>query len=110
MSKEVNPDLYDFMKNNEIHLATGTGENELNVLLFINFHDIEDFINIVGRYYFYPEDQIMVNLQDDFIVIDIYDIITEWFEHKVEDYINCFEYEDWNLAMMHGKLVLESEE
>ena len=108
MSKEVkvNPYLYDFMKTNEINLYVDEKTKEINVFLFINHLDIEYFTEIVGKSYFNPENEVMVNLQGDCIVIDIYDIITEWFEHKVSDYSNCFDCRDWE---RYKDLILESE-
>lgn len=106
MSKEVNPDLYDFMKESEVHLYVDEETKETKVYLFINHSDIKEFIRIVGESYFNPENEVMVNLQDDCIVIDVYDIIVEWFEHKVSDYRNCFGCENWKT---YEDLILESE-
>ena len=106
MSKEVNPDLYAFMKESEVHLYVDEQTKETKVYLFIDHSDIEDFIEIVGESYFNPENEIVANLQVGCIVIDIYDIITEWFEHKVSDYSNCFDCRDWE---RYKDLILESE-
>ena len=106
MEKEVNPDLYDLMITREVHLYVDEKTKEINVFLFIYHFDIEHLIKIVGESYFYPENEVMVNLQDSLIVIDIYDIITERFEHKVSDYSNCFDYSDWKI---YKDVILESE-
>ncbi|WP_333638168.1 hypothetical protein [Tissierella praeacuta] len=107
MNKQVNPDLYDFMKENEVHLWQQPYTNEgLQINLFLGHYDIESFIKKIGRDYFSSENEIMINLQDCCIVIDVYDIIVNYFGHKISDYSSCFLEDEWE---EYKDLILESE-
>ena len=88
MSKNVNPDLYDFLKESE----TGTYEKNDETIVFVRvpFWKLEDFVKIVGEYYF-SESGADVRMFGNDIVIELNDIFAG-LNQGYEDYKNCLEY------------------
>lgn len=92
---EVNVELYELLKNRECHLCHNSNEDSCYPIIAwacLYHWDIEDFCKILGRNYF-DEDGMDCVMRYDYVVVDLNDIIIEWFEHKLSSYANCFE--DW---------------
>ena len=87
MAKNVNPDLYDFLKEAD----TGTYEENGKTMAFVHipFWQLDDFVKIVGTYYF-EEGGMDVKMFDNTICIDL-DRILYGHDQSYEDYKNCFE-------------------
>ena len=100
--KEVDADLYDFLNNHETGMCCR--DNKIEAWTFINFDDVQDFINIVGTDYFNCGG-IECRLQEDNVCIDIIDFI-EGKGQLLSSYKNCFDKCDWE---QYEKIILESE-
>jgi hypothetical protein len=94
MSKTVNPDLYDFLKEYETGLYISKKSIYVTAYVHIPFYALEDFIKVVGEYHF-EEGGIDVKIMTNTICIDLNDII-ESLDQDLKDYKNCFNESDWN--------------
>jgi hypothetical protein len=90
--KEVDIDLYDFLKNNETGLYICN--NELVVYICIDFRDVQTFINIIGANFF-SEGGFDCKIHDGYISIELNEIIEEWYGQNLSSYKNCFGVDDW---------------
>lgn len=91
MSKIVNPDLYDFLKDNKTGLYKNNSK-ELTAYLHIPFCALEDFVKAVGDCYF--DESIDIKMMANTIYIELNDIF-DFFGHDLKDYKNCFNKADW---------------
>lgn len=92
--KEVNAELYEFLKNHETGLSQDCKTNIITAYVLIDFCDIQDFIDAIGVYWF-DEGGLDCKLLNGYIGIDINDII-EAEGHNLSSYKNCFEKHDWD--------------
>lgn len=90
--REVDPDLYDFLKNNETGLYTCN--NEVVAYVCIDFRDIQTFINIIGADFF-SEGGIDCKTHDGYISIELNEFIEDGLGQKLSSYKNCFGVDDW---------------
>lgn len=90
MSREVDADLYDFLK--ECELGLYKKNDEVIAFVHIDFNKLKRFVDIVGYSYFTDDGGIKVIMQDDDVCIDLNDIF-ERNGHNISNYKNCF-YED----------------
>ena len=92
--KEVNVELYEMLKDRECHLNYNPkGYYMVTAWVRLYHWDIKSFCEIVGPDYFSVEGVDCI-LKYDYIVVELSDIIEEWFEHKLSSYANCFE--EWD--------------
>jgi hypothetical protein len=93
---EVNALLYDFLKEHEVQLYTKNFEKDKTVyaIVFIDFGDLEDFVESVGDYHF-EEGGVQVHMKSEYIVIELNDFI-ESDGHCLSSYRNCFDEDEWN--------------
>lgn len=62
--------LYEFCQDKEMRW------NGLeSLMLWLSFDDIPRFIDVVGDAWFYGENNVMVNLQEDCICIDLFELL-----------------------------------
>jgi len=103
MSKEVDPDLYQFLKDNETGLYTNKHDNVI-AFVHVQFSDLADFAKIVGDSCF--EDGGMgVHMFKETVAIELNDIF-EGLGHYMSSYANCFG--DWD-EYMDAVLKIESQ-
>lgn len=91
--KNVIPELYDFLKDNETGLYNDIRCGEVIGYVHVNFYDLNDFVKIVGEGSF-DEGGLEVQMFDNTICIEVNDII-ERYGQELEDYKNCFNKDDW---------------
>jgi hypothetical protein len=93
---QVNPDLYDFLKENETGLYTRNYKNDKTVYAYVHiyFFRLQEFVDIVGSYPF-EEGGADVKMFESTVCVDLNDII-EGKGHELLDYKNCFNEYDWN--------------
>ena len=91
--ENVNPELYDFLKENKTGLYSEWRLQEVKAYVHIHFDDLSDFVKIVGRGRFDEcgDDVIMFA---ETICIEINDIING-FDHSLLDYQDCFDKDSW---------------
>ncbi|EQB4340944.1 hypothetical protein ACYJ2U_001663 [Clostridium botulinum] len=89
--KEVDVDLYEFLKNNETTILED--KYGLEVVAFVDFDNLEEFVKIIGTYYF-DEKGLEVIMRDSYLCIPIKDHI-EGCGHRISSYKNCFENDTW---------------
>jgi hypothetical protein len=96
MSKQVNPDLYELLKNNETGLYTQEFEKNRTVFAYVHldFYDVGDFVKVVGED-FLCEGGHDAKICASSVCFEINDII-EYFGHTLSDYKNCFEDYTWD--------------
>lgn len=92
---EVNADLYDFLKEHETSLYTKNFQKDKTVyaIVFVDFHDLERFSEIVGEHIF-DEYGLEVVMKYNYVCIPLNDII-EGDCHYLSSYKNCFFDHDW---------------
>lgn len=88
----MNIELYEFIREREINLFER--DDRIEVFLFIDFWDIEEFTNLLYQGWF-EEGGIDCALQDSYIAIDIADILEEY--GGIQQYKNCFDEGDWRI-------------
>lgn len=95
MKKEVNADLYDFLKTYETGLYTKEFHKNKTVFAYvhISFYGLSDFVEIVGSYPF-EEGGLEVRMFESSICIELNDII-EGQGHSLSSYKNCFDEDLW---------------
>ena len=84
---EVNAELYEFLRENETGMFTKNGD--IVTYVHIDFSDIDDFITIVGSYYF-DEGGAHTRLFEGSLCIELDDIF-EGAGHSALNYKNCFD-------------------
>lgn len=89
--KEVNADLYEILRSNEVRLNLENGEVIAHV--FIYLCDLKDFVEAVGEAWFTDNEKKIV-LRGAYVAIEINDII-EAEGHLLSSYENCFDPCDW---------------
>lgn len=90
---EVNAELYEFLKENETGMFKKNGD--IVTYVHIDFSDINDFITIVGSYYF-DEGGAHTRLFESSLCIELDDIF-EGAGHSPLNYKNCFDEDDLKL-------------
>lgn len=92
MTKEVNPDLYEFLRNNE----TGMYErdNEIRFYVHVDHFDVREFVEMIGSGYL-DDGGVEVQLLQSSIAVEINEII-EGECHYFSSYKKCFPEDDWN--------------
>lgn len=92
---KVNPDLYDFLKENETGLYTQEFHKNKTVFAYvhIDFCDLSKFVGIVGSHHF-EERGMKVTMLENTVAVDLNDII-ECDDDYLSDYKNCFCEHDW---------------
>lgn len=90
-NNDVNPELYEFLKENE----TGLYAKNKTVFAYVHiyFFNLGDFVKIVGEHHF-EEGGIEVQMFNNTTCIDINDII-ESHGHYLSSYKNCFDESTW---------------
>lgn len=90
-NNDVNPELYEFLKENE----TGLYAKDKIVFAYVHvyFFNLDDFVKIVGEYWF-DEGGIEVQMFNNTICIEINDII-ESLGHTLSSYRKCFDESTW---------------
>lgn len=91
---KVNPDLYEFLKENETGLYTQEFHKDKTVYAYvhIDFCDLSSFVEIIGEYHF--EGGIKVHMLKETIAVELNDIIESEGDY-LSDYKNCFDEDDW---------------
>ena len=91
----VNADLYDFLKENEMHLYTENFDRNKTVygMVIVHFYDMKRFAEIVGEFPF-EEEGLNIVMKKDYVCITINDII-EGHDQYLSSYKNCFEEDEW---------------
>jgi len=92
--KIVNPELYDFLKENETGLCTDWKLQEVVAYVHIHFSDLSDFVRIIGNSSYFDDGGIEVLMFSNTICIEINDIIGG-LDHSLLDYKDCFEKDVW---------------
>jgi len=92
--KNVNPELYDFLKENETGLYSDIRFGEVIAFVHIHFSDLDSFVRIVGDGHF-DEGGSEVIMFTNTICIEVNDII-ESLGHSLYDYKFCFDVDSWN--------------
>ncbi len=93
--KEVDADLYEFLKNNETGLYRNKDKIIAYVIIDFDEDKLNNFIEIIGVDYF-SEGGIDCKIHDKYISIDLNDIIEEWCGQNLSNYKNCFRIDDWD--------------
>lgn len=91
--KIVDPELYDFLKENETGLYLDYDREEVIAYVHINFYDLSNFVKVVGEGYF-DEGGADVAMFPNTICIEINDIIND-LDQSLYDYKGCFNKDDW---------------
>ena len=93
MSKEVDADLYEFLKENE----TGMYMDETKVIAYvlIPFESLNEFVGIVGAGYF-DDGGKDCTLIATYISVSLNEIIEEGYEQYLHSYKRCFDEDVWN--------------
>jgi hypothetical protein len=91
MTKEVNPDLYEFLRNNETGMYQQNGR--IVFYVHVDFCDVSDFVEIIGPSYL-EEGGMEVQLMTNTIAVELNDII-EGEDHYFSSYKKCFPEHDW---------------
>jgi hypothetical protein len=89
--KNVNSELYEFLKKCETGLYKG--KNEIIAYIHIDFDRLKEFTEIIGSYWF-DEGGMKVTMFTDSICVEINDII-EGHGQYLSAYKNCFNTYDW---------------
>jgi hypothetical protein len=89
-NKQVNPELYDFLNENE----TGLFREKDTIVAYVHiyFFRLEDFVKIIGVNSF-DEGGIDVKMFSDTVCVELNSII-EAFGHDLSSYKKCFS--EWN--------------
>ena len=90
-TREVNVDLYEFMKENETGLFKRN--NDVIAYVHIYFFNLDDFVKIVGEDWF-DEGGREVQMFNNTICIELNDVI-EGDGHKLSSYEGCFDKCTW---------------
>ncbi|URJ46405.1 hypothetical protein MF628_000935 [Paenibacillus polymyxa] len=92
---QVNPNLYDLLKERETGLYIQNFEKNRTVFAYVHldFGDISDFVKLVGDDYL-CEGGYDAKICPMSVVVEINDVI-ERFDNELSDYKNCFDEDDW---------------
>ena len=92
--KKVNPDLYDFLKEDEtgLYASSKEGDREIIAYVHIDFDDLKEFIEIVGANCF--NCGLDVQMFETTICIELNSIIEREGDSLI-DYEKCFPKNDW---------------
>lgn len=101
--KNVNPELYDFLKENETGLCIDWRLQEVIAYVHVYFSDLSDFIRIVGNECFDDGGE-EVLMFGNTICIEINNIISD-LNHSLCDYEGCFEKDVWK---EHKDLIIKT--
>jgi hypothetical protein len=93
---EAKANLYDFLNKHETSLYTDNYQKNKTVyaIVFVDFSDLSDFVEIVGDYPF-EEGGMNVVMKSGYICIELNDII-EGHGHYISSYKNCFDEDNWD--------------
>lgn len=91
MLVRINLELYEMLKKVETKLFLY--KDEIKAIAFINFVDLDKFVEIVGRAFFCDDGGIDVKLQDYNICVEL-NYIFEYEGNTILDYKKCFNSED----------------
>ncbi|WP_348623651.1 hypothetical protein ABFT51_24135 [Paenibacillus peoriae] len=104
---QVNPDLYELLRERETGLYTQNFEKNETVFAYVHldYSDVADFVELVG-YDFLCEGGYDAKICTTSVCIEINDVI-ERFGHDLSDYKNCFDEDLWKdhekeIAIMEG--------
>jgi hypothetical protein len=92
--KNVNPELYDFLKENETGLYTDWRLQETIAYVHIHFSNLADFVRIIGNNSYFNDGGIQVLMFSNTICIEINDIIGG-LDHSLCNYKDCFDKDVW---------------
>lgn len=97
MSKKVNPELYEFMINNECGLYKDKYKN-VKAYIHIPYYDLADFKAIIPKFCFEDGGLTEVVMFEDTICIELNSIIAI-LGTDLEDYWRCFDRSTWKEYM-----------
>jgi hypothetical protein len=100
--KEVEPELYEFLKNNETTMYTEG--NDIVAAVFVYFRDLEDFAEILGSSHF-DDGGVEVTMMDGYVCFPLNDYI-EGCGHYISSYRSCFANDVWQI---YGDKLIEIE-
>jgi hypothetical protein len=89
----VNPDLYEFLKENETGLYKNK-DREVVGFVHVNFINLDEFVEIIGTHWF-EDGGLAVEMFRDSICIELNDIF-EGFGQGLLDYEKCFDESTWS--------------
>ncbi|CCC85717.1 hypothetical protein PPM_2780 [Paenibacillus polymyxa M1] len=95
MSRQVNPDLYDLLRERETGLYTQNFEKNQTVFAYVHldYSDVAGFVDLMG-YDFLCEGGYDAKICPTSVCIEINDVIG-YFGNELSDYKNCFDEDDW---------------
>ena len=93
---KVNVDLYEFLKETAYETGIYYNYEQKEVIAYVHifFHDLKEFVNIIGIYLF-DEGGLETKMFEDTIVIELNEIF-ENDDNCILDYKNCFTENDLN--------------
>ncbi len=97
MNKKVNPELYEFMMNNECGMYRDKHRNVI-AYIHINYLELDEFRKIIPKYCFEEGGMTNVTMFEDTICLDLNEIISV-LGADLQDYWRCFDRNTWKEFM-----------